>query len=213
MAKHRRERIRQHMQIGGSQIVVVMLPAMVVIRRFPVAAVVMLVRVAAIEHEDRQPVHDQPENGHADRLIEGNLHGAEQTHNALPRHQQRKQRQQHGPREPGQRVHLAGAEAESLVAGMAASVDVGQQRDGQGRGVGGHVQPVGQQRHRPERDARHDLHHHRRRRDDDHDQRADFARHLPILAENMIVLPGWNLRAFVPHAIQFVLSHNLLLLW
>ena len=61
-------------------------------------------------------------------------------------------------------AHLAGAEGEARVAGVALGEGVGRGRDAQGARMGGHVEAVREERHGAGEVARDDLAHHHERR-------------------------------------------------
>ena len=109
---------------------------------------------------------------------------------AARRHEDGEGREQHGPGEPSEGVHLARPEGVARVAGVAPRVHVGERRDPEGGGVGGHVQAVGQERHRGEGEPGDDLHHHHRRGDRDHEQGAALSGPADLLPEGVAVLPA-----------------------
>ena len=65
-------------------------------------------------------------------------------------------------------AQLAGAEAEARIVAVPARVAVGQRREQQGAGVGGHVHTVGDQRDRAEQQAADDLRDHHGAAQHDH---------------------------------------------
>ena len=187
--QQRRQGVRQHVQVRGLQVVVVVpVIAMVV---FMAVVFMVVVPMAAVPPEDEgaRSVDEQPGCGHEQGLIEDDLHRVQEPVAALPRHQQGEQGQQQRAGEPSQGVYLAGAEGEPLVVGVAPRVDVGQRGDPEGGGVRSHVQAVGQQRHRSGKDSGDDLDRHHGAGDGDDDKRPALPRAFQFLSERMAVPP------------------------
>ena len=88
-----------------------------------------------------------------------------------------------------QGVDLARAEIEPRVLCVPAGVEIGERGNGQGRGVGAHVETIGQERHGAEGDAGRNFDDHRHRRNEDDDQSASFAVSPFILPEGVVVAP------------------------
>eukprot|EP01022_Parablepharisma_sp_SALTPOND_P021856 TRINITY_DN43714_c0_g1_i1.p6 TRINITY_DN43714_c0_g1~~TRINITY_DN43714_c0_g1_i1.p6 ORF type:complete len:319 (+),score=122.47 TRINITY_DN43714_c0_g1_i1:1736-2692(+) len=162
--QQRGERVGQHVQIGGLQVVVhlvVVVGLAVVVGMVVTMAMAVIVVVA--EHQGADQVDHQADHRHQDGLVKGDGHRIYQTRHRLIGHEHRDEAQQQGAGEPGQLAHLAGAETEAGVVGVAPGQPVAQGGDAQGGGVGGHVPAVGQQGHGAEDDARGHLHHHHHR--------------------------------------------------
>ena len=93
-------------------------------------------------------------------------------------------------RETRQVAHLAGAESEAFVAGVAAGIAIGKCGYQHGSRMGRHVPAVGNQRHRAEDAARGDFDHHHRGGDGD-DQPGPALVSLVIVAQvDMLVRAG-----------------------
>ncbi len=189
--RDRSERVGHHVQVGRTQVVVV---RMIVTMPMPVLVIVRVpVRdVVAVRAEDhhRQPVDDQPDHRHRDRVAVADLDRVQEAFDALDHHEHREADEQQRAREAGQRVDLARAEAVAAVEGVASGVGVGHRGQPERDRVRAHVQPVGEQRHRPEGDAGDDLDHHGEHGDHHDDPRAPLARPRQVLAEAVVVAVG-----------------------
>ena len=157
--------------------------------RVRVVMTVTVIVVLEAKNEHADPIHHQPQHGHDNGLVENDGHRIQQPHHAFEGHEHRKQRQQQCAGEATQRIDLAGAEAELMVAGIFSGVDIGKRRNAEGGGVRGHVQAVGQQGHGAEADAGNQLDDHHHGGDGDHDQGARLARPSPVLRKGVVVLP------------------------
>jgi hypothetical protein len=90
---------------------------------------------------------------------------------------------------PARLAKLAGAETESLVPSVAPRVLVGQRGNAERAGMGGHVEPVGEQRHGAERQPCDDLADHHGRGERDHELGATLvAAVIPAETEVEIAL-------------------------
>ncbi len=145
--------------------------------------------VCVSQDEHRCPVHNQAQDCDEDRLAEGDRYRVGQPIEAFSGHQQGENDQQDGARKPTQGVRLARAKAIARVVRVAPGVDVGKDADAQCCSVRGHVQSVGQQRHRAEKQAGGDLGDHHNSGNGDHDQRPLFCRSPDPLTKVMGMLP------------------------
>src|SRR5262249_21727085 len=106
---------------------------------------------------------------------------------ALDRHPDRDQAEQHAAGVAGERVDLAGAEAERVVAGARARVPVRDQRQTERADVRAHVPAVGLQRHRAGPPADGQLADHHDRGDRDHPPGAALAR---LVVRRLVLVVG-----------------------
>ena len=150
--------------------------------------------VPNIEYQHRHAVHDEADDRDDDRRVERNRNRCPEARHALDGHVDREPGQEQSARVAAERIDLAGTEREPGIAGMAAAVDVGKDRQSERDRVGGHVQAVGEQRHRTEREPGHDLDHHGRGGQKGDDQGAQLPRSPPIQTERVAVLPGREIR-------------------
>jgi hypothetical protein len=200
--QHRRQGIRQHMQIGRSQIMVVTMAVRIVIMVVVIViavrrvVVVVVVVVAIAENPDADGVDKQPHHGHEDGLVEGNRHRLKQAMQAFARHHGREQQQQQRAGESAQRVDFAGAEGQAGIMGVAPRKVVREGIDGEGGRMRGHVQAIRQQGHRAKQNSGRNFRHHHQGGQRDHDARAPLRLPHPILPEAMPVRRSpRNLRA------------------
>ena len=128
-----------------------------------VAMVIMIV-----QQNCAHQVHAEAEQRDRDCLPECDGDGMDHAHHRFVSDQQGHHGEDDGAGEGGELADLAGSEREPVVADMAAGKAVGEGGDGQRRDVGGHVQAIGDEGHRPRPCAAADLgdHHHRGQRDD-----------------------------------------------
>jgi len=138
-------------------------------------------------------IDGKTEDRHRDRLVEGDRHRVQQTADAFPADQQRDQRQDDRRGEGGEVAELAGAEDEARVLGVAARIAVGDSREQQRPGMGGHVQPVGHERERPEDAAADDLQQHHRPAQPYHPPGTPLVAGMASAQENVAVR-GWTNR-------------------
>ncbi len=134
-------------------------------------------------------IHQQPYRSYQQGVIEFDGQWVEQAIDTLRRHQQGKTHQQHGAGEARETVDLAYPESKAAVAGQSARDHIGQYRYAQRRRMGGHVQPVRQQRHRAIDDTGDNLDHHHHRGDDDYQQGAGLPGPPGILLKYVVVAP------------------------
>ena len=136
----------------------------------PVAvAVTVAVVMAAAEQQRRHDVDDEAEHRDRQRLVVvDRLRASIEVLDALLRQPERDQREHDAARVAGERVDLAGAEAERVVTGARACVPVRDQRQAERADVGAHVPAVGGERDRagPPADDQLADHHHGGDRDD-----------------------------------------------
>ncbi len=166
--QHGSGRIRQHVDIGGAQIEVLMAVVIVMVMMIVVVMLmmvvmpmsVMMVAVIILEQPGTGEVHQQPHQRDSDRLLIVDRAGIEQPEHRLEQHQPGHSHQQQGAGEATQHLDLPSAKAESVVAGKVAGGAIGQYRETQRQRVGAHVPAVGQQRHGVVEPAAADLRHH-----------------------------------------------------
>ena len=94
------------------------------------------VRSACIQDPHRDKVNDQADHRHQDSLVEADRLWVEEAYDALPGHREGEDCQDDGAGEAGQAVDFAGAEAEAMVVGVFARIQVGCRRDAQRSGMG-----------------------------------------------------------------------------
>jgi hypothetical protein len=137
------------------------------------AMVVMILVVAAMpQHQGRSQVHDEPDARHPQSRHEVDRRRGDQPHDGFDHHRDRDHAEQERAGESPQHLDLPRAESEAFVAGPAPREPIRNSRDGKRHHVGGHVPPVGQQRHGAGEETGDDLRHHRRGGDRDHQPRA-----------------------------------------
>ncbi|SVK50670.1 Uncharacterised protein [Acinetobacter baumannii] len=147
--QHRGGGVGEHVNIGGTQ-VEVMMSVVVVIP-------VMMMVAAAAQQPGAEQVDGQPDRADGDGFVVMNRAGIQQPLPRLKQHQRRHQHQQHCAGVTGQHFDLPGAEAEAAILGQPACGAVSQHRQAQGQRVRTHVPAVGQQRHRVKQPAAGDL--------------------------------------------------------
>ena len=166
------------MRIGGTKIVVVAaMPGMIMGVVMGVIVVVpmpapLIVAVIAAQQERTGHVDRQAQRSDPCRFREGHVDGLEKAHDGFTRNAQRHDAQHHRRGESRQIADLARAETVTTVEGVTPGVGIGERRRGERAGVRGHVEAIGQQRHRAGQPAREDLAHHHRAGQGHHPSRA-----------------------------------------
>ncbi len=198
-ADHRQYRDRgigHHVDIGGAQIVVGVVVVVVMI----MVSVIMPVRMRMVatgvlgpvlmQQPGADEVDGEAERGQGDRLVEGDRHRMEQPVDALVTDQQCDHRQHDRAGKGGEIAELAGAERETIVAGVAPGIGIGERGDDQRPGMGRHVQPVGDQRHRAPQPAADDLGRHHRAAQPDDSPAAPLVALVMLAQKDVLVAPG-----------------------
>lgn len=137
--------------------------------------VVVPVRVPGPDHERGHAVHDEPEHGDRERVEVVDRLGVQELLDALDPEQQRDDREHDAAGEAGERVDLAGAEAERIVARVLARVPVRDEREPERADVRAHVPAVRLERLRARDRPDDDLADHHHERDQDHRERAPLS--------------------------------------
>ncbi len=172
------------MKIGGAEIVVgvmgvivvvVMVVAVVMVMVVVMVMIVVMVTIASLfefrlvvmigvamvimimQQDGAQEVHTEPEQRNRDCLPECDGDGVDHAHHRFVSDQQGHHGEDDGAREGGEFADLAGSEREPVIADMAAGKAVGEGGDGHRCDMGGHVQAVGDEGHRPRPCAAADL--------------------------------------------------------
>jgi hypothetical protein len=138
--------IGHHVDIGGSQIVVVMMMAMGV-NMVMAVAMTMLMGVVIAQQPGTDYVDDESERGHRNRLAIGNLHRMEQPDRALIGNLNSDHDQDDRAGEGGEVTELAGAEGEIRITGLPTGEQIGKRCDSESGGVCRHVPAIRQQSH------------------------------------------------------------------
>ena len=132
--------------------------------RVPVVGVPVAVMVALPEEEHRDEVDRVADRRDQERLVVVDGARVEQVLDAFDAEQQRDDREHDASRVPGERIDLAGAEAERVVAGARARVPVRDEREPERADVRAHVPAVGLERLGAGELSDHELAHHHHRR-------------------------------------------------
>lgn len=181
------------MNICGAEImifVLMMIMIMVVIVMMVVVTVIMLVRMP--ENEGAAAVDKETNNCDDDGLIEFDGNGMQEPEEALVGHEESKDRQQEGAGKRGERIDLAGPEAEAVVMGEAPGHDIGDVAQEESERMRCHVQAIGEQGHRAIDDTSDDFDGHHRQSNEDDDQGAFFTGSGSILTEGVRVGEGFH---------------------
>ena len=157
--QHRCQRVGQHMDIGGAQIIVGMAMLVPVIMIMPVS---MIMAMVVAQQKRADDVDDEADDRHQRRFTERDLHRLQEAHPRFDRDEQRHDAQQQRRRKARQVADLARAEGEARIARMPPGIAIGSRRYSERARMGRHVKTIGQQRHRAGHPARDDLHHHGR---------------------------------------------------
>ncbi len=194
--QHRGGRIRQHVDVGGAQveilmavmIVMVMMILVVMIMMVVVVMAVVMMAVIVLKQPGTGQVHQQADDGDGDGLLIVDRAGIQQPEHRLEQHHAGHPHQQEGAGEAPQHLDLPGAEAESVVAGEVAGGAVGQHRQAERQRMGTHVPAVGQQRHGVVEPAATDLRHHH----DDGQQHGPagllFRQRIPFVDDGLVAV-------------------------
>ncbi len=167
--QHRGGCIRQHVDVGGAQVeilmavVIVMVMMMVVVVMIIMVTMpmaVMMVVVIILEQPGTCKVHQQADDGDGDSLLVVDRAGIQQPEHRFEQHHASHPHQQESTGEATQHLDLPGAEAESVVAGEVAGGAVGQHRETERQCMGAHVPAIRQQRHGVVEPAAANLRHH-----------------------------------------------------
>ena len=161
--QHRGGRVGEHVQVGGTQVqvlvtVVVLVVVVVMVVAVVLVAVVMVRAVAQEKGADQ--VDHQAEGSEQDGLIVVDGHGREQPLHRVVEHQAGHGHQAEGTGVAAEHLDLPGAEGEAAVPGEPPGRGVGEQGKPQGQGMGTHVPAVGEQGHGVEQHTADDLGHH-----------------------------------------------------
>ena len=174
------------MDIGGAEVVVVMMVMAVIMR---MVMVVMVMAVGVAEQPGAGEIDGEAEHRDGDRFAKRDRNRIEKPIGALIGDLNRNQAEDDGAGESREIAELAGAEAEADVAGMLPREHIGQRRNAECCGMGRHVPAIGQQRHRSEDRAGGDLSHHHD--DGQHDHEPGPALIMGVLRpeEHVVVSP------------------------
>ena len=143
------------MLMGMSVLMIMAVPMMTVTM---IMAMVMTMVMTQQQRADQ--VDGQADHRDQRCFPELHQHRLEEAQDGFDQDEQRGHAEQQGGREARQVAHLARAEGEAGIAGMALGIAVGRRRHRQRAGMGRHVEPIGQQGHRPGDPAESDLDHH-----------------------------------------------------
>jgi hypothetical protein len=199
--EHRRQRVREHVEVGRAEVVIVVpvpvavpvpvIVLVIVLVPVPVSVLVPVpVSMAGIAEQERAAQVDrEAEDRDRDRLVEPDRDRLGEAHHALPQHDERHHREPDRAREAAEGADLAGAEAVAGILGVPPGVRVREHCDPERRRVGAHVPAVGEQGHRAEDAPGKDLGRHHRERDPDHPPGPPLPC-LRVAAEPVGVRPG-----------------------
>src|SRR3990167_6567149 len=84
----------------------------------------IVVTVFMAQNKHRSAVHHQSDDGHKNRLIEGNGNGMEDSLHALPGHREGKNSQENSAGKPAQGIDLSSSETKARITGMAPGVNI-----------------------------------------------------------------------------------------
>lgn len=167
--------ISDHMQVGASQVVI------------PVVVAATVFRDWIAENKRRCEVYRQTEDGDGNRLIKRDCHRPKQAAQRLVSHERGYEAENKGARVAGELPNLSGAEGEPRVRGAAASEEIAEGREPQGRRMTRHMPAIGKKRHRPKEISRDDFHDHHRRGEPDYDARVSLVGVLGGAEKHMLM--------------------------
>ena len=193
--QQRGQRIRQYMQVGGAQVVIVpvvrvplIISVIVIVIMVSVVSMIVLMR-SRHQHPGTDNIHQQANDGHHQCLVKGNGQGVDQAICTLDSHDQGKTHQHHRAGKPGQTVNLADPKGKAPISGESPRHHIGEYRNPQRGGMGGHVQAVCQQCHGAIHHPSGYFHDHHRSRQNYDDYSATLTRTLFVLAKDVVMRP------------------------
>jgi hypothetical protein len=110
---------------------------------------VVMIMVIAQKQRAKQ-VDAEPDDGNQDGLIEANRYRTKQTFHAFITDEQRDHRERYRTRESREVAQLSGAKGQAGIVGVSPRIRIRQGRDKKRARMRGHVQSVGNERHRTE---------------------------------------------------------------
>src|SRR5215470_9535013 len=169
-------------------VVMVMMALMIVVVLMIVTMSMSMVMVVIItQQKGAHQVDDKTQECNRNGLGEGNLDRVDKPLDRLIGNEERHHGKHDGARKGREVAELAGAEGEPMVVRIAAGIGIGERRDQQRAGVGGHVQAVGDQSDRAEPDAADDLSDHHGGGDADDDPGLALVVLMSIAEEVVLV--------------------------
>ena len=150
---------------------------------------VAMMVIAAAQQPGAHDIHGKPEAGNRNSLAEMNGHRRKYPADRLVADQERNHRQDDRAGEAGEITQLSGSESEAGVVGVAARIGIGQRGEQQGAGVCAHVQAIGDQRNRSEKQPADDLRDHHGAAEPDHRPGLAFAGLVLLAQKDVTVKP------------------------
>ncbi len=206
--QQRGDGIGKHVNVGGAEIVVgmmgmivvsgmimgmiVIMVVMVVVIIIAIMGLLVAVMVMIMQEQRADEVHDEADKRDRDRFPERDRHGMDQAGHRFISDQQRHHGEDDGAGKGGKLSQLAGSERKPVIADMAAGKAVGDGGDRQRGDVGGHMEAVGDEGHRPRPRAAADFddHHHRGQRH--HRPGAPLMDAMPGAEEGVVMPPAFE---------------------
>jgi hypothetical protein len=138
------------------------------VRVIPMAVAMMVMVSTAAQQQHAGDIDQQPEHGDRDRLVEADRNRRDETRDRFVPDEQRDHGEHDRAGIAGEVAELAGAEGETRVVRVPAGVAIGERGEQERAGMGGHVQPVRDQRDRAEQNSADDLADHHQAAEPDH---------------------------------------------